>query len=428
MAQTLASDRLASVSLVVKGFFRTIFSTHADATNDISLEAGGGSRTMNGAQEPQLRNRFGPNTSSSTTSAQDEGNHTPDGALTPPSRDEHIGDEVPATGNTENQKKSFFATTLRVLSGSFGSTTSAQRKEEEDNLLAQSRGYALLKKHRYEAYPEGFPRLAAWVSSSESVEIARGFKYLYHRMILQDQVELNNLEKKLMEADIHEASNPRPNFSLRHAREERNRDTSHRDLLETIRVALKRYKDNVIDYRDLQACGKPQKRNFEAYYNWLRNTRQLGQGSDDYLTHVEDMLSLRAEPLSFFDNFVEAHVHHFPISMLKGWLQPQEERDKTSNKYVVFRSDTRRRILAGGLLVLTAVGTLLVPVFLLSLLALSRAQMTAIASVFILIFAWILYVVEEGKVYRVLLGTATYSAILIVFLNINEVDLPVSTP
>lgn len=92
-----------------------------------------------------------------------------------------------------------------------------------------------------EEYPEGFPRLAAWVSSDRDLEMTRGFKYLYQRTLVQDVVELNELEKELFEADKMEAAQPAPNFSLRHTREEQDGNTKHRELRETIRKALKKH-------------------------------------------------------------------------------------------------------------------------------------------------------------------------------------------
>ncbi|KAH7308755.1 hypothetical protein BKA65DRAFT_519803 [Rhexocercosporidium sp. MPI-PUGE-AT-0058] len=383
------------------------------------LEMGVGSGAVDQAQESHLRNRFSPSPPTYISNEGEESSVTTEEAQTPGS-----GDEPSETNGADDLKESFLNITLRRLSTGFGSSTHTQEKIKKRDSFAESRGYHLYENHRYEKFPEGFPRLAAWVASDRDLEMTRGFKYLYQRTLVQDVVELTELEKKLLEADKHEAAHPAPNFSLRHTREEQNGNTKHRELLKTIREALKRHKETAADFRELQSFGKPLKRNHETYYNWLWSNPQLAEGSDDYLKHVDDMISLRADRLSFFDNFIEEYVHYFPISMFKGWLQPEEERDKTKNINVTYRSETRRRILAGGLLVLTAVGTLIIPVFLLSLLSLSRVQMTVIASTFILAFAWILYVVEEGDGYRVLLGTATYSAILVVFLNINAVDLP----
>ncbi|KAH6710679.1 hypothetical protein BKA61DRAFT_677320 [Leptodontidium sp. MPI-SDFR-AT-0119] len=417
---SVVAEGLASAAVAIRRLFR-VFSqpVHTNTTDDIRLEEGVGSGAMDQPGEFQLRNRFSPGPQAYIPDQGEESSVTTAGALTPGS-----GDEPSSANDADDLKGSFFKIALRRLSTGFGSSTHTQETINKKDAFARSRGHHLFEKHRYEEYPEGFPRLAAWVSSDRDLEMTRGFKYLYQRTLVQDVVELNELEKELFEADKMEAAQPAPNFSLRHTREEQDGNTKHRELRETIRKALKKHKETAADFRELQSFGKPLRRNHETYYDWLWSNPQLFERFDDYLKHADDMVSLRADQLSFFDNFVEEHVHHFPISMFKGWLQPEEERNKTEDKKVTYRSETRRRILAGGLLVLTAVGTLVIPVFLLSLLSLSRVQMTVIASVFILAFAWILYVVEEGQVYRVLLGTATYSAILVVFLNINAVNFP----
>ncbi|KAG4432373.1 hypothetical protein IFR05_012141 [Cadophora sp. M221] len=416
---TVVARGLASAAVAIQRLFRA-FSVpmHTNTTDDIRLEAGVGSGAMD-QPEGQLRNRFSPGPQAYLPNEGEESPVATEGALTP-----GTGDEPSVTSDTDALKESFVKVALRRLSTGLGTNPNTEERKNKKKAFAESRGHHLFEKHRYERYPEGFPRLAAWVSSDRDLEMTRGFKYLYQRILLQDTVEVNELEKKLFEADMMEDAHPAPNFSLRHTREEQDGNTKHRELLEAIRKALKKHKETAADYKELQSFGKPLKRNHEAYYGWLWSNRQLGQGYDDYLKHADDMISLKNDRLSFFDNFVEEHVHHFPISIFEGWLQPEEERNKTKDENVTYRSETRRRILAGGLLVLTAVGTLVVPVFFLSLLSLSRVQMTVIASIFILAFAWIIYVVEEGVVYRVLLGTTTYSAILVVFLNINAVDFP----
>jgi len=196
---------------------------------------------MDQAQEPQLRNRFASRPLTSTTAPGEGISPTPEGALTPGTGDEYGGDETSATDVLEDPKESLFTGIVQRLSTTLGSGTRAEQIRKKQKAFDHSRGYDLFEKHRYEKYPEGFPRLAAWVSSSEDLEMARGFKYLYSRIILQDQVRLTDLEKRLLEADKHVASRPPPNFNFIHTREERDGNPTHKALLGEIRDGLKRY-------------------------------------------------------------------------------------------------------------------------------------------------------------------------------------------
>ena len=73
----------------------------------------------------------------------------------------------------------------------------------------------------------------------------RGFKYLHHRLLAQDEVVITELEKRLVEADKHEAANADPNYRLLHTAPEVNGDTRHTELLEKIRIKLGRYSKSV---------------------------------------------------------------------------------------------------------------------------------------------------------------------------------------
>ena len=51
-------------------------------------------------------------------------------------------------------------------------------------------------------FPRGFPKLAYLQSSNGSFSVLRKFQYLSTRILLQKEVEINELEKLLMEQDI----------------------------------------------------------------------------------------------------------------------------------------------------------------------------------------------------------------------------------
>lgn len=89
----------------------------------------------------------------------------------------------------------------------------------------------------------------------------------------------------------------------------------------------------------------------------------------------------------------------------------------TSDTNVVYYSETQLSTLAGYLLITTAVGSLLVPVHLLFLIPMSRVLMSVTTSIFIVAFTMLLYKATGGNVYRVFVGTATYGAILVMFLG-----------
>lgn len=56
-------------------------------------------------------------------------------------------------------------------------------------------------------YPEGYPKLAAFLSSDPGFPVYRGFGLLLHRLLLYLQHELSKLEQRLNELDRDDAAN-----------------------------------------------------------------------------------------------------------------------------------------------------------------------------------------------------------------------------
>lgn len=74
---------------------------------------------------------------------------------------------------------------------------------------------------------------------------------------------------------------------------------------------------------------------------------------------------------------------------------------------LTFYSSSKLRGWAAFFLVLTTVGFLLTPVFLLFLVPMSRAMMAVTASIFIVLFSVLVSVVTGAQVYKVFVSTAT---------------------
>lgn len=91
----------------------------------------------------------------------------------------------------------------------------------------------------------------------------------------------------------------------------------------------------------------------------------------------------------------------------KNILKSKEEDKPTPDPRVTKFSDAGMGTAGRALLVSTVIGILLVPVFLLFLVPMSRLLMAVTSAGFILLFALIMSVVTDGKVYEVFVGTAT---------------------
>lgn len=88
-------------------------------------------------------------------------------------------------------------------------------------------------------------------------------------------------------------------------------------------------------------------------------------------------------------------------------LRTESELRKTGDPIVYHYSDSRLSIVAKTLTVAVAVGSLLIPMFVLFLVPMSRGFMVAVALCFVMVFSITMSVVTRSRVKDVLFGTAT---------------------
>jgi hypothetical protein len=99
-----------------------------------------------------------------------------------------------------------------------------------------------LHQHLDEKYPEGFPQLAAYMTSDNDFAPLRGFKYCHYRILLERQVEITELERQLFELDESDAANPDMHYRLRKMlKHKEGWDTGRIDLMRELTEKLKEY-------------------------------------------------------------------------------------------------------------------------------------------------------------------------------------------
>ena len=88
-------------------------------------------------------------------------------------------------------------------------------------------------------------------------------------------------------------------------------------------------------------------------------------------------------------------------------MKTKEDNKPTLDKTVSYYSSSKLHGVVQVLMVSTIMGVLLIPVFLLFLVPMSRLMMAFTSTIFIFLFAIIMTVVAEGRTYEVFVGTAT---------------------
>jgi hypothetical protein len=103
----------------------------------------------------------------------------------------------------------------------------------------------LLIQTEVETHPEGLPQLAAFLNSNDNFAVFRRFGQLSARILIQLQIDLNELEKKLYELDDQDAADGVMQSRLRGYEGFPGWTSAQRDLLSEIYTKLSEYCESV---------------------------------------------------------------------------------------------------------------------------------------------------------------------------------------
>ncbi|KUJ23405.1 uncharacterized protein LY89DRAFT_663846 [Mollisia scopiformis] len=344
--------------------------------------------------------------------------------------DDQDGDESPATvtagtatptslmEDAPESKESFVNRSWHRISSGFGSNSSLKEPRSSEESMAQIMGHDRFKHEKLEDFPDGFPKLAAFVSSDVDFGMVRNFKTLHNRLLLHDQVELTGLEKRLRELDKEDEADPKKsNYRLRRVKhKEGYGNTEQRDLLQEVRRKLNEYDTTVLNYARMQNLGQVTKRNHLSYWNFIWTTKPLFDGYWDYIYYADDFVNLSGNRPNEFHEFIQSHMVNNRWSPIR-WLLRKSDVDKpTTNEAGTFYSEGKLEAASRGLMVFVVAVMLLIPSYLLFLVPMSHPKMAGVVAVFLLLFTFLISAVSKSVI-EALIGIATYAAILITFLG-----------
>ncbi|KAF4630197.1 hypothetical protein G7Y89_g7945 [Cudoniella acicularis] len=243
-----------------------------------------------------------------------------------------------------------------------------------------------------EDFPEGYPRLSAFMNADDSYANYRSFKRLSARILLHRQNELTGLENSLDALDREDAADKRM--------EKRLRGFDLTDDNEKVLMKAAR----------LRGLGQSSQRDHYSVLNYVMNRHPFGGGKYDYVFHADDFVSLNqnSHKGKEFEVLVEQLLDWLPEFPFKNILQSPKEAAKTKDKFITTYSPRRLGYLANGLAVSLAVGVLLVPVYLLFLVVESHAMMAVTASIFMFAFSVILSAVTGASPQEIFMGAAAF--------------------
>ncbi|KAF8851979.1 hypothetical protein BDZ45DRAFT_730490 [Acephala macrosclerotiorum] len=258
-------------------------------------------------------------------------------------------------------------------------------------------------------YPEGYPQLAALVSSDDTFAIFRKFGRTSSRVLLHLQSEIATLEEKLSDLDRTDADGDSPTaYRLKSTRHKEGWDTKQRDIIHQLQEKFAIYYDLLLKDNQLRVLGPPLKRHHRYLFYWIEGKKPVIEGEDDWILHQDDLVQL-------------ANIDHFQSFLSSSWLNrlfaPSKQGDQSSDPVVTYFSQNRVATTTKLLSVLVAVAVLIIPVFILFWGSLDRGGMSATVLVSAIVFSVLLSLSTKIEIREVLLGAAAYCAVLATFLG-----------
>lgn len=175
----------------------------------------------------------------------------------------------------------------------------------------------------------------------------------------------------------------------------------------------------LLKHNQTQALGKAGNRNHLSVWYWIQQQKPLLGGYYDFIFHSEDFLSVGASDpdANFFIDMILTYMNLYPESVFKKLLKTDREHKKTDDPNVNIYSSTRLSALGKVVGVSLAVALLLIPVFLLFLIPMTRGAMAVTALSFVFFFSLVVSTMTPAKIHEVFFGTATYvSCLAIVYV------------
>jgi hypothetical protein len=177
--------------------------------------------------------------------------------------------------------------------------------------------------------PNGYPRLAAFLSSESNFTAFRAFSYLHTRVILEKQADLARLETELDDVDESDETTKTGKRRLKNRdfdkREPRSDELRPRtEILRDIHERLLEYDEILLKARETFSLQRPSSRDYRSVRTWFWNQKPLVAPQAAFIEKKEDIITLRSgREWSEFDGFIESCLKKFDFF---GWNKVRDLR------------------------------------------------------------------------------------------------------
>ncbi|KAH7348546.1 hypothetical protein BKA65DRAFT_398312, partial [Rhexocercosporidium sp. MPI-PUGE-AT-0058] len=262
----------------------------------------------------------------------------------------------------------------------------------------------------------GYPRLSAFLISTEDYMLYRRFAYLQSRLLLHKQDELRVLEDELDRMDIVDARRS-PNVLM--SRELDDATVGKRkELLSTIETKFNEYSTLLVKARDITGFACPRSRDYQSVRTFFDKGTPVVD-LESYIYHEEDILTLNGRASAWLDTAVEDLLGKCPWSITRAL---EEKSNVNETGVALYRRKSVGR-LKSGIIITMIMAHFAGPVYLLWYLARRKQtdSTTAISVALLLTFTCTFSIVlsqfTRVKRHELLASAAAYCAVLVVFIG-----------
>lgn len=260
---------------------------------------------------------------------------------------------------------------------------------------------------RIDDHPLGYPRLAAFMNSSDNFLMCRRFSFLHSRVLLHRQDELAEMEKTLLAMDDEDVDLDELALGSRRRDDERTEEPSRSSLINKIDAKLRDYDELALRVRSMVAVPRPSERDYRSFYRWIDNEKPLCREETKFVKHHDDFMALaEKQEGGWFDGVLEDALSVFPRSFTRYILSTAEERRKTDDEYVQLYSKKRVDLLVRLILTIFTVALLMAPTAVLFLVPEHAVVKLVVIVVFTMLFSAALGIFTKAKRHEMFAATA----------------------
>ncbi|KAI0096923.1 hypothetical protein GGR51DRAFT_542330 [Nemania sp. FL0031] len=264
---------------------------------------------------------------------------------------------------------------------------------------------------KIESFRKGYPRVSAFIDSERKFVMFRHFGRLHARLLLHKQDQLAEIESRLEHLDQEESTE----FFLACRRQ----DPSHerRALLNEAEKKLREYDELIVAYYQNIERPKPSESNVRSVRNWMDGTKPLVAVESGFLDDWDDLRSPRTPAdHSGIDVFLGNLAAVLAKRGFTNLFTPPDEQARSEDKNILLYRQSQILAVSRLLTTIFSVMSLTIPIVVLYNIATTAIRLVVLI-IFMTIFSSISCWLTESRNYEILVATAAYCAVMVVFVG-----------